>query len=112
MEILNRNIRDQARWRLAAMVLVVLACNAVILWASDTALASFGSGGKKAGRASLERDIIDMRAQIQGARNDRDEVRLKREEWRKKVDKLSKERTRWMKDKEKMEREYMQLSAQ
>lgn len=66
MEVLNKNQRESAIWRLAGFGVLVLALNAFVLFASYKAFESKGAGGEEEWKRKYEDCMAKARGDQQG----------------------------------------------
>ncbi|MBP6185186.1 MAG: hypothetical protein KA479_09615 [Saprospiraceae bacterium] len=66
MEILNRNLRDNARWRIAGMACLVILVTMVIFGATSTAYDRVGTGSVDLRNKVLIDSILNMHSDING----------------------------------------------
>ena len=85
MEVLNKNQRESAIWRLAGFGVLVLVLNAFVLFASYKAFESKGVGGEEDCRRKLDDCFVKARGDQQRLQN---EIKAKEVEIKKLKDEL------------------------
>lgn len=112
MEILNRNSRFRAKWRVVTMAAMVLLCNGVILWATVSADRNFGVMDTDEENRSIADRITEMKAQVNHAWVVQEDLVHRRKEMKERVNGLDNQRRKLLKQKKQLQRDLERLTSQ